>query len=415
MFRAGSLPPLTNSLVQPKKNEGDNTSDQERFVTHPFDADGAIFAATFGNSESHGGEVTYRYRYIRTAAFDRERKKGKKLYNAMEPTRTNGEMTRGNKVYNDYPLPMIRHHFMPGANKQRKNTSNTNVIYWANKLLSFWEGGLPYKLDGLALSTDGKSQLGGVLREETHLCSKAVHDANKNRMLLCALNSQPSKSVLTTYEFNDKFKLVPGSERDWNLPGYAILNDGIACTESWNVVIHPPVTVNGMQYLLSKDPAKCLNLDTNSPTLIHLIPRSSGKEMVTISMAPDALGPDFNSQCVNAYQELNEVVLDVIRSSGANSQQSTSKWPFAKTAEAYQSMASSKSLWRYRVDVSAGKIVSRECLSESQLYLGSVNPSISGKKHNFVYAAIGGLGDEVAPPQGIAKIKCDTKEINVSV
>ena len=28
-----------------------------------------------------------------------------------------------------------------------------------------WEGGQPYKMDSLALSTEGRSQLGGVLKE----------------------------------------------------------------------------------------------------------------------------------------------------------------------------------------------------------------------------------------------------------
>ena len=68
-----------------------------------------------------------------------------------------------------------------------------------------------------------------------------------------------------------------------------------------------------------------------------------------------------------------------------------------------------KSLWRYTVNTKTGSVQKDE-ISNLQASFGVVNPAVSAQKHRFVYAAIGGMGSDVAPPQGIAKFDCETKE-----
>lgn len=43
-----------------------------------------------------------------------------------------------------------------------KNTANTNVIYWAGKLLALWEGGLPHRMEADSLRTVGPYTIKGV-------------------------------------------------------------------------------------------------------------------------------------------------------------------------------------------------------------------------------------------------------------
>lgn len=43
-----------------------------------------------------------------------------------------------------------------------KNTANTNIIYWAGRLLALWEGGLPHRLEPDSLRTVGAYTLKGV-------------------------------------------------------------------------------------------------------------------------------------------------------------------------------------------------------------------------------------------------------------
>ena len=255
MFSAGSLLPPKKSLAQPKQPPVPDGTDMERMVTHPFEGDGGILGITFNGN----GKVIARYRYVRTASLTRERKKGKKLYNGMESTRLDGPDV-GNGQGNDFPIPLFKHHLQPGLNKNRKNTSNTRAIYWSKKLLTLWEGGLPYKLDALGLSTEGRSQLGGVLDEEDPFGGKAVYDPKKDRLLLYSNKQGSGSSMLTLYEFNSKFRVA--SEMEYNLPGLALISD-FAATEKYTLFVQPPVTIKGMQFMMSKEPGKVLNVENS--------------------------------------------------------------------------------------------------------------------------------------------------------
>jgi carotenoid cleavage dioxygenase-like enzyme len=259
MFSAGSIIPPKTSIVQPKGPPVPDGQDPERMVKHPFEADGGIMAVTFfgGNASS----VVSRFRYVRTNAFDNERRKGQRLYKAMDSTRALGPAAGGG-LANDMPLPLFRHHLQPGLNKSRKNTSNTRAVYWGKRLLSLWEGGLPYKLDALALSTEGRSQLGGILKEQNPFGAKAVYDPTKDRMLFYAVKPEPKSSELTLYEFNSRFRLVreQGGSVVLELPGFAMISD-FAATENYAVFVQPPVLANNMQYILSKEPGKTLEVD----------------------------------------------------------------------------------------------------------------------------------------------------------
>ena len=75
--------------------------------------------------------------------------------------------------------------------------------------------------------------------------------------------------------------------------------------------------------------------------------------------------------------------------------------------EEYQSAASKKSLWRYTVDAISGLVTKTQLLG-THCFFGTVNPAVSSQKHKYVYMAVGALGSEVAPPQRIACLDCET-------
>lgn len=258
MFSAGAIVPPKASIVQPKQPPAPDGTDKDRMVKHPFDADGAILGVTFPGD----GSVSSRFRYVRTTAMTNERKKGKRLYGGMESTRAEGvNVAKGQG--NDFPVPMFKHHLQPGLNKLRKNTSNTRSIYWSKKLLTLWEGGLPYKLDALGLSTEGRSQLGGVLNESDPFSGKAAYDTKKDRILFYSNKQDGGSSDLTLYEFNSKFRVASANE--YQLPGFAVLSD-FTVTEKYAIFVQPPVVTNGMSFMLSKDPVKALKSE-NGPAV----------------------------------------------------------------------------------------------------------------------------------------------------
>lgn len=401
MFSAGSLLPPKKSLTQPKVPPVPDGEDKERMVKHPFEGDGAILGVTFAGD----GKAIARYRYVRTTALTRERKKGKKLYRGMESTREEGSSAGGllGGQGNDFPVPLFKHHLQSGLNKNRKNTSNTRAIYWSKKLLTLWEGGLPYKLDALALSTEGKSQLGGVLKETDPFSGKAAFDPIKDRMLFYS-NIQDSKSsMLTLYEFNSKFRVA--SKTEYKLPGLAVISD-FAVTEKYAIFVQPPIATNGMQFMMSKEPAKSLKVEQGE-ALLHLVKRGS-TDMKTIPIPIDG-NSDADLQFCNAYEEDGKVVFDVIRSDSKKVSSSAKPWPWVSSIDDYEKSSSRKSLWRYTVQIGAG-IISKECITDKQTYFGVINPSKSSQKSRYVYAAVGADGNKVSPPQGIVKIDTDTKE-----
>ncbi|KAG7356079.1 carotenoid oxygenase [Nitzschia inconspicua] len=210
MFSAGSIAPPKTSIIQPRDGppvpDGQNP---KRMVLHPFEGDGGMVGITFPGD----GTATARFRYVRTVAFTNERRKGQRLYRGMDSTRELG-FSIGDGLGNDIHNPLFRHHLQPGLNKNRKNTSNTRAIYWGKRLLSLWEGGQPYKMDGLALSTEGRSLLGGVLEEQDPFGAKMVIDSVKNRALMYSVVQDAKSSKVTVFEFNDKFRLVEEGEQD---------------------------------------------------------------------------------------------------------------------------------------------------------------------------------------------------------
>jgi all-trans-8'-apo-beta-carotenal 15,15'-oxygenase len=377
-------------------------------VKHPFDADGGILGITFSGNTT----ATTRFRYVRTIAFTNERRKGQRLYTGMDSTRELG-FDLGQGLGNDLHTPMFRHHLLPGLNKKRKNLSNIRAIYWGKRLLSMWEGGQPYKMDGLALSTEGRSQLGGVLKEKDPFGSKMVIDPVKNRAIMYRLREDSKSSKVTLFEFNDKFRLVDEGEVDEegkssvDLPGLAILND-MAVTENYAVFVQPAVST-AMQFMFIKDPGPTVSVE-NAPAMLHLVPRvGSNKEPMSLTIPFDG-AIDANLQFCNAYEDGNKIIIDAMRSDGLkkpSTSAATKEWPFVTSRADYEAKAANKSLWRYEVDLGS-RSVSKTKLSDVQCYFGTVRPNQSTQKHDEIFMAIGGLGEETAPPQGIAKFDCNS-------
>eukprot|EP00586_Coscinodiscus_wailesii_P022409 CAMPEP_0172513080 /NCGR_PEP_ID=MMETSP1066-20121228/249551_1 /TAXON_ID=671091 /ORGANISM="Coscinodiscus wailesii, Strain CCMP2513" /LENGTH=544 /DNA_ID=CAMNT_0013293177 /DNA_START=538 /DNA_END=2172 /DNA_ORIENTATION=+ len=399
MFSAGSLPPPRNTPIQPKSPPVPDGDDPSRMVRHPFEGDGALLAVTF-----HGnGTLTSRTRFVRTNAFTNERKFGRKLYVGMDGTRDGGG------VGNEFPLPSLKHHLLPGLNKKRKNTSNTRPVFWGKKLLTLWEGGLPYKLDALALSTEGRSQLGGILKSVDPLGGKATMDAKGRKMLFYGNKQGDKKSEVTIYEFNEKFRL--DSQYDVTFPSFALLSD-FGVTEKYVVFVQPKVDVKGLQFMMSKEPGKTLTIDDKGDAVIHIVKRSPTAQMKTITLPASSTHSNVDLQIINSYEtpDGDQIILDVIRSSirPKNNPYKPLSWPWAQSLTEYSQTATPKSLWRYTISVKAGTVDTKCLYSERSISFATINSVSSASAHQFVYATIGavtgGPGEDTSsPPQGIIK------------
>lgn len=418
MFSAGSIVPPKTSIVQPRQKPVPDGQDPDRMVLHPFEGDGAVLGVTFSSELEDGEEeddrfCSARFRFVRTVAFTNERKKGARIYMSMDSTRQLGAQPK--LLANDFPLPLFRHHLQPGLNKNRKNTSNTRAIYWGKRLFTLWEGGQPYKLDARACSTEGRSRLGGaILRDNDPFGSKLSYDSRTHRALFYGVEPNAKSSAVTLYEFDSDFRLIPGGRTTVSVPGFALWND-FGTTENYAVFIQPDISVDNVQFMINKEPGKSLSLGEGN-TVLHLIPRvqsSKGQQIsIRIPREPyDAL--DANAQICNAYEDGDTLIVDAILSAIPSSKKGSASppsWPWSTTLNDYQAVALKKSLWRYTVDTKK-RTVTKTRLFDDHCLFGTVNSAVSSQKHRYIYVNIGSLGPEVAPPQGIARIDCNTSDV----
>ena len=134
---SGSLPPQLRGTLY--RNGPARLARGGRKVGHWFDGDGAILAINFAE-----GQATAVYRYVQTAGYQAETAAKRYLY-------SNYGMKAPGGFWNNW---------LKGV----KNSANTSVLAFSDRLLALWEGGQPYALDLDSLATKGIDNLSDTLK-----------------------------------------------------------------------------------------------------------------------------------------------------------------------------------------------------------------------------------------------------------
>ena len=240
-----------------------------------------------------------------------------------------------------------------------------------------------------------------------------VYDPVQKRALFHAVETGAKQSEVVTYEFDANFALVEGGRTLTKVPGLALINDFVA-TKHYGVFVQPDIAVNGMKFIMSKEPGSVLNVG-NGPATLHLIPRpGSGKSLVSFPIPVDAIS-DANAQFINAYEDGDNIIMDAIRSDSSSLDASRSlEWPWATSLEQYRAIASRKSLWRYTIDPQR-RVVTKTELFQGHSSFGVINPEYSTRRHKYIYMNVGATGAQSAPSQGIACVDCETRLVQTWV
>ncbi|ETS75497.1 hypothetical protein PFICI_12441 [Pestalotiopsis fici W106-1] len=106
----------------------------------PIDGDGNVSAFRI-----HNGRVDMRLKYIETERYKLERRANKALFGL-------------------YRNPFTHH---PCVRAAVDSTANTNLVYWANRLLALKEVGLPYEIDPDTLETLSYDPFGDQIKAKT--------------------------------------------------------------------------------------------------------------------------------------------------------------------------------------------------------------------------------------------------------
>jgi all-trans-8'-apo-beta-carotenal 15,15'-oxygenase len=348
-------------------------------VLHPFDTDGMVLAAQFKD-----GKVHFRNRIVNTKGFKTERQAKRVMFRGSFGTQRPGGFWG-----NAFDLNI-------------KNVANTNVIYWAGRLLALWEGGLPHRMEADSLRTLGEYTFKGLLQKQTQFSAHPRVCANTGHLVNFASTRTNNKCSITVHEFAPG-EIQPAKERSFDVAGFPFFHDFVV-TDKYYIFNQAPTTFDPIPFLLGqKGPAECIGYDVSKPALIHLIPRDPALPVEIIEV-----DPHFNFHFANGFDEgPDDISIDVVRADEmVLGEASKSESPLWENLDWAKDVPYTK-IERYRFTRDGpGREwqITRSPLSNQLVDFMSVAPSVSCKQHRFVYGSCGSSTKETTPLQHVIKL-----------
>lgn len=248
---------------------------------HPFDADGYITKVTF---PGEGANAWYQSRFIGTDA-----KRGK----GSTATAFGG--------------PLLS---LSGL----RNPSNTNVMHWSNKLLTWYDAGAPYVLNPDTLETEGRlpyfqdglpiqtgvSMLDRYLRrmQYTGDCINAHPKIDASgRLIAMGLAYCIVPSLHTQVAFH-QISVDGGTDiKSVTVPGLAYMHDFLI-TDEYYIFIHHPMRLRMNQK--NTGIAGALTQDSRLPSMLYMVPRNVNASQPVRIVSLASLGTFFSSHHIKA-------------------------------------------------------------------------------------------------------------------
>ncbi|MFT3694152.1 MAG: carotenoid oxygenase family protein [Kofleriaceae bacterium] len=333
----GTLPPALRGTLY--RNGPGQFGQFGHHYSHPFEGDGAVTAVRIADGKAQGAS-----QITQTRGLVEERAAGKLLYGTTAPwTRRIANMLRG----------------------RDKNTANTSVMMWQDRLFALMEGGKPTELDPKTLDFIGEQSLDVVVGAfSAHPHRVAAHGTLYNFGL-----EYGRVTKLHAYALPDH-----GPARHLaavELAGPPMLHDFIA-TETHLVFFVSPVRINIPRAMLSiGDFSK---LASWKPNL--------GVEVICIEIANPANVTRFTTDAfyqwhfANAFSRGNELVIDYARYASFDS--------FHEIGAASGSISGGR-YHRATIDLTA-KTLRSEQLSDRECEFPTVQPVQTGREHTLAFA-----------------------------
>ncbi|MCA8923100.1 MAG: carotenoid oxygenase family protein, partial [Planctomycetes bacterium] len=240
---------------------------------HWFDGDGMVHALELGD-----GQATYRNRWIRTAAFEREREAGRALW------------------------PGLLEPLQPGLDPPIKDTANTDLIWHNGQLLAtWWLSGTPMALGLPELETRGPCTFGGKLPWQG--CAAHPKVCPRTGELMFFGYSLFRRPYYVYGVVAPDGTLSHAVELD--LPRAHVPHD-IAITERYTILLDLPL---GYDRAALQQGKKKIGFDRSVPARFGIVPRHGGAEQVRWFELPTC----YVYHTINAYERGDEVVLTACR------------------------------------------------------------------------------------------------------
>jgi len=326
-------------------------------IAHWFDGDGALSAVRLA-----GGEASGAARMVRTTALEREERAGKKLFGG-------------------YGTPLVRP-FRELLLGDTKNTANTSVLFWQDRLFATCEAGKPYELDPRDLSTLGESLLGGVL---VGPFSAHAHRVPQRRATYNFGLGHGRSTQVDAYELADE-----GPARrlaTFSVDGVRVLHDFVA-TERHLVFVFSPLYMSLVDVLFRR----------RAPISSARWRPERGAEIVVVPIDTPKLVRRFRADgfllehVVNAFEDGGKIVFDYTHYAHADGLEQ-----FVGGVVGGRIDAPLRSeIRRITLDPERDGVTSEVVLPRA-VELPRVSPRVEGSRHRFAYY-VGTAADAGEPP-----------------
>lgn len=328
---------------------------------HWFDGDGMLHAAHVQN-----GRVSYRNRYVRTAAFQLEEKAGQSLWPSITEPPFMGRAPKGS----------------PSA----KNAANTAMLWYNQQLLTLWEGGNPHAIQVPSLETVGETTFDGALRHA--LTAHPKLDPVTGELVLFGYDV--IKKPYLHYSVLDKNGALKHTTT-LELPRPIMMHD-FAITERYSVFMDLPEVFTLRRALMGRNP---LHFEPKYGSRFGILPRH-GKPS---DMRWFEVQNCFVFHVMAAWEEQDEVVVVGSR---------YDQFPEFINGEEYLGPLTGHSpqkayLYRWRFNLATGA-VKEDALDDTTSEFPRIHPGHIGQKTRFGYSV-------TSNPPGLFKYDLETGAI----
>ena len=343
MVVIGEIPKDLNGVYL---RNGPNRRYEEPGRYHWFDGDGMIHAMHFDN-----GKVRYQNRWVRTEAFKAEGAAGRSLFSGVI------EDPKNNPFGNSHGLNI-------------KDSANTDLIYHRGKVLATWYlCGAPMAIDPLSLDTLGAEDFLGTLVGDMMAHPKV--DERTGELFWFDYGPQAPYMRYGVMGPDGTQKHVT----DIELPGPRLPHD-MAITDNYAVLMDLPLIQDEQARQAGRYK---IQFEHTLPSRFAVIPRYADASKLRWFEA----SPCYIYHVVNAWEEGDEVVMDVCRMRQGQHTQAQIKTPLAQML-AYLKMDAR--IWRYRFNIKTGQTVEGP-RDDDNTEFPSIDARVVGQRNRFTYNA----------------------------
>ncbi|MFS1515137.1 carotenoid oxygenase family protein [Bacillus sp. SCS-151] len=333
----GEVPKDINGIYV---RNGPNPKYETRGRYHWFDGDGMLHSV-----QLRDGKVSYRNRWIKTAAFEREAAVGESIWF--------GRMESMVKNPKDMPL---------------KDTSNTDVVFHNKQLMTLWYmSGKPYKVDPQTLETLGIEDFGGKYKNNISAHTKVDEQTGD----LMFFDYGPLRSSLTYGVVSASGILMHCVDVD--LPGPRLPHD-MAITENYSILMDLPLFADSNA--ISKGRYK-VEFHRDVPSRFGIFPRFGSNENIRWFEAE----PCYIYHTINSWEEGDEIVLLGCRVEEPMPEVTKNACPLARML-AYLQLNARLYYWRFNLTTG---VVKEGLLDDINTEFPTVNLNFVGRKSRYTY------------------------------